>query len=476
MNIRCALWIATSLVLLSAGPANGEWPQFRGPNGSGVDSAAGYPVEFSPAKNVVWKTSVPYGQSSPIVVGGRVFLTAGEDDRLLTICLDALTGREMWRREIRREQAHKMFRANDPASPTPAADQSGVFAFFPDFGLVAYSFEGKERWRQRLGPFKNFYGMAASPVIAGESVVLVCDQRAGSFLIALDRETGRQRWKTERPGTDIGWATPMVFRPAKGPAELIVLGSARLDSYYLATGERRWWLPVGSMGALGTPVAHGDTLLVTTTGVKEPWLPPFDTVLAQYDTNKDRRLSEPEFHYFPEMGDQFGWIDANGDNFIDAKEWNTARTLGMGDYGAVAIRPEGAQGPLKAAAIRWRFVKNLPYIPAPLVYDGVYYTVRDGGIITALDPATGRLLKEGRSREALGEYYASPVAADGKLFLSSGEGKVTVLKAGPEWQVLRVNDLGEEIHATPALSGGRIFMRTHGSLYCFGAPRGQPGL
>lgn len=116
-------------------------------------------------------------------------------------------------------------------------------------------------------------------------------------------------------------------------------------------------------------------------------------------------------------------------------------------------------------------MKNLPYIPAPVVYDGVYYTVRDGGIITALDPATGRLLKEGRSREALGEYYASPVAADGKLFLSSGEGKMTVLKAGPEWEVLRVNDLGEEVHATPALSGGRIYVRTHGSLYCFGVPR-----
>src|SRR6185503_18878738 len=122
--------------------------------------------------------------------------------------------------------------------------------------------------------------------------------------------------------------------------------------------------------------------------------------------------------------------------------------VGIGEFGAVAIRPGSAQGQLTAGAIAWRFKKNLPFIPAPLLYQNVYYMVRDGGIVTALDPATGRLLKEGRTREALGEYYASPVAADGKVYLASGEGKVTVLKAGADWQVLKVNNLGEEIHAT----------------------------
>jgi outer membrane protein assembly factor BamB len=245
------LQVLSLLWMIAVNRADGQWTGFRGQNGSGVDSATGYPVEFSPAKNVVWKTSVPFGQSSPIVMGGRLFLTASDGDRLLTICLDARTGKELWRREIRRERAQKLFRANDPASPTPAADDSGVYVFFPDFGLVSYTAEGKERWRHPLGPFRNFYGMAASPVLAGDLVVLVCDQQAGSFTIAVDRATGLQRWKTERPGMTVGWATPMVFRPAKGPAELIVLGSTRLDSYYLATGEPRWWSPLGSMGALG---------------------------------------------------------------------------------------------------------------------------------------------------------------------------------------------------------------------------------
>jgi outer membrane protein assembly factor BamB len=459
------------LSLIAASHADGQWTGFRGPNGSGVDSAPGYPVEFSPSKNVIWKTAVPYGQSSPIVVDGRLFVTASEGDRLMTICIDAQTGKELWRREIRRERAHKLFRANDPASPTPAADDSGVYVFFQDFGLVAYTPGGKERWRLPLGPFRNFYGMAASPIVAGDLVVLVCDQQAGSFVIAVDRSTGLQRWKTERPGMTVGWATPMVFHPAKGPAELIVLGSTRLDSYYLATGEQRWWSPVGSMGALGTPVSSGETLFVVTSATNEPWMPAFETVLAKYDKDKDGRLSQQEFRDDPDLGEHFGWIDANGDAFVDAQEWNTARAMGMGEYGAVAIWPANARGQLLPAAIRWRFKKNLSFIPAPLIYRDVYYMVRDGGIITSLNPATGELLKQGRSPAALGEYYASPVAADGKLFLASGEGKITVLKAAAEWEVLQVNDIGEEIHATPALSDGRIYVRTHSSLYCFGKPR-----
>jgi outer membrane protein assembly factor BamB len=459
------------LWLIAANPADGQWTGFRGPNGSGVDSGTGYPVEFSPSKNVVWKTSVPFGQSSPIVMGGRLFRTASDGDRLLTICLDARTGKELWRREIHRERAHKLFRANDPASPTPAVDDSGVYVFFPDFGLVSYKLEGKDRWRHPLGPFRNFYGLAASPIVAGDLVALVCDQQSGSFVIALDRRTGLQRWKTERPGMTIGWATPTVFRPAKGPAELIVLGSTRLDSYYLATGEPRWWSPLGSMGALGTPISSGDTLFVVTSATAEPWMAAFETVLGKYDKDKDGRLSWQEFRDDPELGEHFGWIDANSDNFIDAQEWNTARAMGMGEYGAVAIRPENARGQLSSNAIGWRFKKNLPFIPAPLLYRDVYYMVRDGGIITSLNPATGQLLKQGRSPGALGEYYASPVAADGKVFLASGEGKMTVLKAAPEWEVLQVSDLDEEIRATPALSDGRIYVRTRSSVYCFGAPR-----
>ena len=200
-------------------------------------------------------------------------------------------------------------------------------------------------------------------------------------------------------------------------------------------------------------------------------MPTFDSVLATYDKDHDGRLSHDEFKGDKDLGEHFGWIDADSDGFVTAQEWNDARAMGTGEFGAIAIHPDHATGKLEPASVQWRFKKNLPFIPAPLVYQNVYYMVRDGGIITALDPATGQLLKEGRTRDALGEYYASPVAAENKLYLSSSEGKITVLKAASEWEILAVNDLGDEIHATPALSGGRIYVRTHGVLYCFGASK-----
>jgi outer membrane protein assembly factor BamB len=455
-------------VLMAAGCAHAQWAQFRGPNGSGVGAETGYPVEFSPEKNFVWKAAVAYGQSSPVIAGDRVFLTASEGDRFLTICLDARTGQELWRKNVRRERTTKLFRANDPASPTPVADEGGVVSFFPDYGFVAYAPDGKLRWSQKLGPFTNFYGMAASPILARDMVVLVCDQQSGSYILALDRNNGHQRWKTDRPGMTVGWATPMVFKATNGREDLIVLGSTRLDGYSLTTGERNWWTPIGSSGALGTPLSYRELLLVSTAGSSDPMLPKFEVVLAKYDKNKDGKLSLEEFQGDPDLGEHFGWIDANSDNFIDAQEWNAAREIGNGPFGAVAIRTDKANGKLEPNAIRWRYSKSLPMIPAPLVYEDVFYMVKDGGVVTSLNPANGQLLKQGRSPEALGEYYASPVAADGKVFLANADGKVTVLKSGGQWEVLKVNDLGEEIRATPALAGGHIYVRTKSALYCFG--------
>jgi outer membrane protein assembly factor BamB len=471
-HLRIGVW-GSALVGILVGAVAGlsaQWPQFRGPNGSGVDSATGYPVSFSPTANMVWKAAIPYGQSSPVVVGDRVYLTASDGDNLQTYAFDAGTGRQLWRRELPRTHVHKTYRANDPASPTAAADQDGVVVFFADFGLAAYTRDGKDRWTVPLGPFKSFYGMAASPILAGDLVVLLCDQQSGSYVIALDRQTGQIRWRKDRAGVPDGWATPMIFRPATAaPAQIITLGSTRLDSYALETGEPLWWMPIGTSGAMGTPLSSGDTLFVVTSGSNEPGLPTFESTLEKLDANKDGRLAHQEFLADKDMGEHFGWIDTDGDEFITATEWNTTRNLGLGEFGAIALRPAAARGRVEPATVLWRFQKNLPYMPAPLLYRDVLYLVKAGGIVTSLDPQTGQTFKTGRAPGAIGAYLASPVAADGKVYVANEEGKITVLKAGPQWEVLGVNDVGDEIHATPALSGGRLYVRTRNSVYCFGA-------
>lgn len=450
-----------------------QWPQFRGPNGDGIGEGAGYPVEFSPTRNVAWKVAVPFGQSSPVVVGSTLYVTAREADQLLTLAIAADSGRELWRRVVPRERAMEMYKANDSASPTPAADGEGVVSFFAEFGLVAYAPDGQVRWTHPMGPFVNFYGMSASPIIADGLVVQLVDQLAGSYVIAVDRATGRVRWKADRPAATIGYATPIVFRQPSGQAEVVTIGSSRLDSYHLATGAPRWWMPIGSSGSMGVALVQGDTLWLSTLGTNEPDLPQWSSALAKYDADADGRISPPELLKDKGLAEHFGWVDTNDDQFITGQEWDVARSLGMGAWGAVAVRPGDTRGQLPATAVSWRFQKNIPYIPAPLLYRGVFYMVKTGGIVTTLDPATGRLLKEGRATGALGEYYASPVAADGKVYIANRQGQVSVLEAGAEWKLLAVNDLGEDVNATPALADGRVYVRTRDSLYCFTVVRAR---
>lgn len=461
-----------AFLLLSLAATAADWPRFRGPNGAGIDATTtAYPTEFGPRKNVAWKSTVPFGRSSPIIFGDRLFLTAAENGQLITLCYAINTGKLLWRRDVPNVHKQALFRANDPASPSAVADASGVYVFFPDLGLIAYSLDGKERWRHPLGPFNNFYGMSSSPVLEADTLLLLCDANSASFLLALDKNTGKQRWKADRPGMLMGWSVPVIHKPAGQPAQIIVTGSTRIDSYYLSTGERRWWLPHGSDGAMGVALLQGDSVFVYSTGHDTPMVEPFDVLLAKYDTDKDGKVSRQEFQANKDFAEHFGWADDDRNGFIDAAEWKVLADYGTGDHGIVRIRPAAATGQLPASAVAWRVKGKVPYVPAPLLYHGVYFMVKDGGIVTSLDPESGKILKQGRAAQSLGEYFASPVAADGKVYLLSGEGKLTVLKAAGDWDVLTVNDLEEEAFATPALAGGRIYVRTRSSLYSFALTR-----
>ncbi|HEU0252629.1 MAG TPA: PQQ-binding-like beta-propeller repeat protein [Pyrinomonadaceae bacterium] len=444
-----------------------EWLQFRGPNGTGVASGFALPAEFSSTKNLVWKTPVPFARSSPVVTADRVFMTASEGDKLITLALDRKTGKVLWRRDVVRARHMTIYKANDAASPTPVSDGKNVFVFFGELGLISYGPDGKERWRVPLGPFNSFYGMAGSPVLAGNTLVMVCDHRTNSFIVAIDARTGKELWKTNRTNYE-AYSTPAIYKPKDGPAQIVVVGSQSVDAYSLDKGERLWWVTRIGAYPKGVPLFGTDLVYVMADGGDEPFLPPFDASLKQSDTNKDQLLHRDEMKSNPDAYDHFGWLDANSDGYVDRAEYDFVRNSTTAGYGLTAVRLAG-KGDVTSSNVAWRLTKSYPSIPAPLIYNGVMYLMKEGGIVSSLDPVSGQILKQGRTPAALEEYYASPVAADGKIFLVSASGKVTVLKADAQWEIVAVNDLDEEVWATPAIAGNNLYIRTRSALYSFGA-------
>lgn len=462
------MWVSLFvLTLLTAPPSPNDWLRFRGPNGSGVSETRDLPAEFGPVKNLRWKTPIPFGRSSPVVAGDRIFLTASDGPKLITLCLDRISGKVLWRSEASRERHMPIFKGNDPASPTPVSDGTNVYVFFAELGLIAYGPDGKERWRVPLGPFNSFYGMGASPVLAGDTLVMVCDQRTNSFVIAVDARTGSVRWKTTRSSPVEGYATPIVYTPAAGEPQILVFGSHALEAYALETGHRLWWVTGVGYAPKGVPVLGPELVYVSAPGGDAPVFPPFDEGLKAFDANGDGRVQYVEARSDPEAREHFGWMDANGDSVIDRAEYDHIREAGAAGHGLTAIRPGGA-GDVTATQVSWRVKKGYPNVAAPIVYGNVLYMVRTGGIITSLDARTGEALKTARSESAMEEYYASPVAADDKVFFISESGKVTVLKAGRQWEILSVNDLDEQVWATPAIANGTIYIRTRHAVYAFG--------
>ncbi len=457
-RLSCILLFAAAL------PAE-EWTRFRGPNGTGVLDAGRLPAEFGPSKNLIWKTALPSGHSSPVLSGKRVFLTAFEENKLLTICLDQHSGKILWRRESPRMRTEHLDKRNSPASPTPAADGRNLYVFFPDYGLISYDYDGNERWSRPLGPFQNSYGMGASPVVVDGRVVLVCDQTLGSYAGAYAADDGRELWKTPRTEALSGHSTPVIRRAENGSTEIIAPGSFRMDAYSASTGEIVWTARGLTSEMKSVPVLADGVVYINGYNMAENdpgrqvAIPAFDGVLAKHDRDKSGTIEIGESpdgrttKYFP-------YLDLNHDGKLDAAEWRTYQSSMAAENGLLAIRAGGQ--------VLWKYHKAIPQLPSTLLYRGVLYMVSDAGVLTTLDPATGTVLKQARLRGVADNYYASPVAGDGKVFFVSLSGAVTVLKPGGEQEVLAVNELDEECYATPAIGEDRIFVRTRRALWCFG--------
>jgi outer membrane protein assembly factor BamB len=400
-----AVWLLLAVTASNAAAEN--WPQYRGPGGQGVSAEKGLPVKWGAGGGVRWKTRLPGpGHSSPIVWGDRLFLTAyapaGEAGRgrLLVLCIDRLTGKILWEREVRVGRVERVGGANAPATPTPVTDGRRVYVYFGSYGLVCYDFKGRKVWERQVAPCGGEFGSASSPVLHGRLLMLSCTSDAEGFLLAADKETGRTIWRTRHTQPTLTFATPFVWNTGTGE-QIVLAVSGYVKSFDPKTGRELWRVAGAPKGVAPTPAASDSLLYVASN-------------------------AQPNF--------------------------------------VVAIRP-GGRGDVTDTHVAWSHDKGVVSVPSPLAVGGYLFALRDGGVMTCLDAKSGAMLWQQRL-PARGNYFASPVAGDGKVYVVSEEGEVSVVAAKSVYELMATNSMGERTMASPAISGGSIFIRTDENLYC----------
>ena len=437
--LRC-LWLVLALLVpeVVAGDAADpldQWPQWRGPLGTGAAPRADPPVAWSEDHGVRFKTRLPgLGHSTPIVWGDRVFLSAAvphgaeleapaEHDhgahhnlpasrrlKFVVLAVDRGSGEILWQTTVRDEQPHEgTHETGSWASNSAVTDGEHVWAFFGSRGLHCLDFAGAVVWRKDFGDMRtrHGHGEGSSPALHGDTVVVNWDHQGESFVVAVDKRSGEQRWRVARDEIT-SWSTPLVVDHGAG-AQVIVSATGRVRSYDLATGRVVWDVGGLSRNVVASPVA-ADGLVV---------------VGGSYDWQK-----------------------------------------------MLAIRLEGARGDLAGTeAIVWSRDRHAPYVPSPLAYEGrLYFLKHSQALLMALDLATGEELYGPLRIRGLHNVFASPVAAGGRVYVASREGVTAVIRAGPEPELLAINRLDDTFSASPAVVGGELFLRGQEYLYCLTAP------
>jgi outer membrane protein assembly factor BamB len=422
-----------------------NWPQFRGPNASGVADARPTPTTWDAAKgtNILWKVPIPgLAHSSPVVWGDRVYVTtaissAGKEyfrhglygdvdsdkdtskHTWKVYCLDKRTGKIIWER-VAHEGVPKVKRhiKATHANSSPATDGRYVVAFFGSEGLYCYDAGGKLIWKKDLGVLDAgwFYDpdyqweTASSPIIYKNLAIVQCDVQKNSFIAAFDLKTGKEVWRTPREEIP-SWGTPTIYE-GKSRAELITNATRAARGYDPATGRELWRLEGNPEITATTPVAGNDLIYIA----------------------NSYRPNQPIYA-----------IKAGATGDISLKDGKTSSEF-----------------------VAWSYQRGGTYMPTPILYGEYFYTCANHGVMAAYNAKTGERLYQQRIADKGGSYSASPVAADGKLYLSSEDGEIFVVKAGPKYELLATNQMGEVLMATPAISDGMIFVRGRNHLFAIG--------
>ena len=450
---------------------------FRRDGGVAGLEAVSLPERLDSPDALRWRTPIDPGHSTPAACNGRIFLTTYNTatNELATLALAADTGRILWKRAASAARIEEFSRdTGSAAQATPACDDQRVYVFFGSYGLICYDHRGTLLWEKRMGPFQDEYGSASSPVLIDDKVIVQQDHDVNSFLMALDRKSGKVLWESKRPDATRSYSTPAVWM-RNGRQELLVAGSRELAGYDPSDGKRLWWIRGLARIVIPTPVPSGDRVYMgswtpggdsTMRILMDPWA----EALRKWDRNNDGRLVKDEITD-KIMNDRFFPMDLDQSGELLQEEWERyAAVFQQAQNGILAIKPSAAGGEQGESAVVWRIVQGAPYVATPLLNRGVLWTVRDGGIITRISAEEGKVLQPKRLPD-MGNYYAAPVSAAGRIYVASRLGIVTVFTDDSDWRVIDTHDFNEGIYATPLMAEGCLFIRTEKALYCFRKPK-----
>ncbi len=419
-RVLCLLILSVAVVAAHPRVAPAEnWPGWRGPSRNGTTSDRGAPAEWSADRGVRWKVALPgSGISNPIVWERRVVCTSSDganQQDLHIVCLDRDTGGELWHTRLwgTAPTLHHESKSS-MASPSPITDGQYLYAFFGSGDVFCLDFDGRLVWQRSLaaeyGAFENRFAASSSPLVFEDTLVVQCDHYGASYVLAIDKRTGANRWKTDRPEVWLSWSSPVcaaVDEP--GSHELILCGSERIDAFDPRSGKKLWMLGGMARECIPTPVV-GRGLIFATSG-------------------------------------------PNGSTY--------------------AVRP-GGRGVVDGSRVVWTYSRGNPYVPSAILVGDFYYLVDDHGIGTCLDAANGKAVWKKRFG---GDFTASPVAAEGRIYFTNEAGSTLVLRADVDrYEELARNTIDEPVFASPAISGGAIFMRGAGHLWCLGDQQSQSAL
>jgi outer membrane protein assembly factor BamB len=401
------------LALIFVAPAYAEdWPEFRGPTAQGHSRTKNLPVTWSAEENVAWRTPIPGGGwSSPVLVAGKLYLTAAvpqeadkpSDLALVTLCLDAKTGKALWDREVFREiagEAPKIHSKNSHASPTPIVADGRIYVHFGHQGTACLSLTGEVLWKTQEQRYAPVHGNGGSPVLVKGNLIFSCDGASDPRVVALNAENGELVWSFKRPGDapkKFAFCTPLAIE-VSGQTQVIIPGADSVSALNPQDGSEIWRVNYTGYSVIPRPI-YGEGLVFLSTS---------------YDAAS-----------------------------------------------VMAIRPDG-KGDVTETHVEWTLKKGAPHTPSLLLVDGGLYMVSDKGVLTCVEPKTGKEIWQQRIG---GNFSASPVYADGKIYLQSEEGKGLVIKPGPKFEQLGENGFGERTLASYAIGDGAIFVRTAAALY-----------